>query len=377
MRSDTELREACRLHSIESAGLNREQMMDALRAKIGTGSDDMQLDPMKAADLKNTIDWSLPGAERFRGLPQMNADWVLEPKLDGARMRVYLGAEKNRMNTGRRSDTHYGYTERSDNFVHLRDAATPMLEGTVLDGELMPPKASIRTHSGVVTKGTLNSAVALCNCEPAKAVWAQEHNGKAIFVAFDVVKFGGEDVTALPMRRRREILEMVMAKLGEMEPCFQLATQLEATPENAQRCLDEGFEGAMLKSLNGRYEPGKRSRQWLKLKTMSTGDFFIIGSVDGKGRNAGLVGSLQVAYKDENGFEVACADVGGYDDVLRREITGPDGKVKRELLGTVIEVMGQGSTKNGRIRHPHFVRFRPDKAAAECDKSQFDLFPEC
>jgi hypothetical protein len=34
MRSDTELREACRLHSIESAGLNREQMMDALRAEL-------------------------------------------------------------------------------------------------------------------------------------------------------------------------------------------------------------------------------------------------------------------------------------------------------------------------------------------------------
>jgi ATP-dependent DNA ligase len=368
--------------------LHRSELMDALREKTGDFDPTVQIDPAKAQDLKNTIDWTKPGATRFEGLPQMTDEWVAEPKLDGARIRLFLGATINTMNTGRRSDTSYAYIERADNFPHLRDAVVPELAGTVLDAELMSPVTSLTTTSGVTTKGTLNSTMAMLNVGAEKAVRTQEQYGKAILWVFDVLMYGGESLMDHPLTKRREALDYVVHELTTAHPdCeVRLIPQFEATPANIQLCLDNGFEGAMLKKKDSRYLPGKRMSSWQKVKIMSTGDFFIIGSVDGKGRNAGKVGSLKVAFYDTNAPaasdgmypRVYCADVAGISDAFRDELTGPDGKVDPKFIGTVIEVMAQGKTgKNTRLRHPHFVRLRPDKVVADCTPDcSIDLFTE-
>jgi hypothetical protein len=116
----------------------RVEIMDALRATIGTFDPDLQIDPAKAQDLKKLIAW---GSEfPFAGLSAyLNDDWVAEPKLDGARMRVFLGVTANTMNTGRRSDVTFAYIERAGNFPHLQGTVLPEFAGTILDGELMPP----------------------------------------------------------------------------------------------------------------------------------------------------------------------------------------------------------------------------------------------
>lgn len=364
----------------------REDIMDALRAKIGTFDPDLQIDPAKAQDLKHKIEWGQP--EPFKGISSYLTDeWSLEPKLDGARMRLFFGTTSNTMNTGRRSDVTFAYIERADNFPHLRDTTLPSLSGTILDGELMPPVASLTTVSGVTTKGTLNSAMALLNVNPAASILTQEKYGKAVFMAFDVLAVNGESTTHLPYVERRQMLAKIIEAVSAIEPAFQMTKTMDATVENVQACLDAGFEGAMLKRKAAKYLPGKRMADWQKVKRMSTGDFFIIGSVDGKGRNEGKVGSMKVAYyainvgttKNDEQFPnaVYCADVAGIDDAFRDELTGPDGKIKAEWLGKVIEVMGQGRTKNGRLRHPHFVRLRPDKLAVDCTADcSIDLFEE-
>lgn len=358
-------------------GASREQIMDLLRAVTGTFDPDLQIDPAKAKDLKNKIDWAADGPARFATIAEfLTPAWALEPKLDGARMRVFLGSSGNTMNTGRRSDVTFAYTERAENFPHLRDAVVPALTGTILDGELMPPKDSITTQSGVVTKGTLNSAMALVNVSPEKSVATQEREGKAIFVAFDILAVQGDSTLHLPWEERRALLERTIEALREIEPCFQITTVMEATPENVDACLENGFEGGMLKKRSAPYRPGKRMAEWQKVKRMSTGDFFIIGSVDGKGRNEGKVGSLKVAYTGPDGEERYCADVAGITDAFRDELTGPDGKVASEFVGKVIEIMGQGRTKNERIRHPHFVCLRPDKTPEDCGRDQLELFEE-
>lgn len=358
-------------------GASREQIMDLLREATGTFDPDLQIDPAKAQDLKNKIDWAADGEARFEPIKSfLTPEWVLEPKLDGARMRVFLGSSANTMNTGRRSDVTFAYTERAENFPHLRDAVVPALTGTILDGELMPPKDSITTQSGVVTKGTLNSAMALVNVSPEKSVATQAREGKAIFVAFDILAVQGDSTLHLPWEERRALLETVIRELREREECFQITTTMPATAGHVQACLDNGFEGGMLKKRSAPYRPGKRMKEWQKVKKMSTGDFFIIGSVDGKGRNEGKVGSLMVAYSGEDGEPRYCADVAGITDAFRDELTGPDGKVDPRWLGKVIEIMGQGRTKNERIRHPHFVRLRPDKTPEDCTRDQLELFEE-
>ena len=400
MRSKTDLIALCEKHGIQTivqspnviqgrlmdVMMSREEMMDALRAKLGTFDPEVQLDPAKAKDLKNEIDWATPGPGRFAKITKyFNEAWVLEPKLDGARIRMFLGATANTMNSGRRSDVTYTYIERADNFPHLRDAVYPPLAGTVLDAELMPAVNSVTTKSGVVTKGSLNTVMAMLNVNPAAGVALQEKYGRAKLMVFDVLMVCGDSVMDQPAWQRRQALEMIVDHLHVAHPGIEivLVPQMESCVANIEKCLADGYEGAMLKKKDAPYLPGKRMAAWQKVKVFSTGDFFIIGSVDGNGRNEGKVGSLKVAWFDAEhpsplggAANVYCADVAGITDAFRDELTGPDGKVDPKWLGAVIEVMAQGSTKNGRLRHPGFVRVRPDKCATDCGREQFDLFVE-
>lgn len=399
MRSKTELRDQATQAGIatqnpDGSDRHREELMDDLRA---TGNFDAttQIDPMKAQDLKNEISWSTPGPAKFAGLSRFfNDDYIVEPKLDGARVRLFMGSTRNSMNTGRRSDVTYAYIERADNFPHFRDAVIPELAGTVIDCELMmPPGTSIETKPGSFTKGPLNAIMAVLNINPAAGVARQERYGRAVLWAFDLTALKGEDVTHLPLSERRKLLEVVVQALqveSYVDSCgyaIVAIPQYPATAENVQAFLDAGYEGGMIKRVSATYQPGKRSADWQKVKVMSTGDFFIVGSVPGKGKNEGKVGSLKVAYfnGDPDNLEhvtdearyVNCADVRGFDDATMDLVTDPEtGDVKQELIGKVIEVMAQGSTKNGKLRHPNFVRWREDKQIKDCTRDQFELFTE-
>lgn len=372
--------------------------MDALRAKIGTFDPDLQIDPAKAQDLNKKIDWM--ATDPFAGISAyLTPLWLLEPKMDGVRFRFFVGKLANSMNTGRRSTVTYAYIEQADKFPHLRDTVIPEFAGTILDCELMPAvnrmMTGIRKGKEEWTQGPLNTIMAIVGSEPAKAIARQEEWGKAILIVFDVLAVKGESVMDQTLLQRRKMLEPIMEEFNARCPQFQIVEQLEASIPNILVCLENGFEGVVLKRKGGKYIPGKRLADWQKVKRMSSGDFFIIGSVDGKGKHLGKVGSLKVAYRSNDGVPrfkeltaeehafaeslhgMYCADAAGFTDALRNDITGPDGKVKEKYLGQVIEVMAQGKTKMNRLRHPRFIRFRPDKDAAQCEPAaSIDLFQE-
>lgn len=99
-----------------------------------------------------------------------------------------------------------------------------------------------------------------------------------------------------------------------------------------------------------------------KWKPVRTIDLIINGYKDGRGKNLGLVGSLEC--KTVEGHVVA--SVSGMTDEERWDMT-----MKEDTnLGRVVEVEYQYVGAGGRLRHPRFVRFRDDKQPAECNTSQ-------
>ena len=62
--------------------------------------------------------------------------------------------------------------------------------------------------------------------------------------------------------------------------------------------LASGFEGVIGKRKDSRYETGRRSPSWLKVKPTMSADFVVGGYTSGKGSRASL-GSLLVGYWDE------------------------------------------------------------------------------
>lgn len=397
-RSIAELQEQCvSVDIVVDPTWGKTQLMDALRDKIGTTDLKQQIDPMKAKDLKDKLAWGT--ANPYEGIKDYLTDaYIAEPKLDGARMLMFLGANGNTMNTGRRSVKSFGYITRTDNFPHLRDAVIPEFAGTIIDGEIISPTKRLPTEKkGEWTNSLLNASVKLVNSSPEKSVRTQQQYGKAQLWVFDVLALNGNDVAHHSYDTRRAYLETIVATLQELHPeCeVRIVPQYEATADVCAKAVAEGFEGVMLKRRTGVYQPGKRSLHWLKVKAYSTADAFVCGYAPGENSNAGKVGSLELAVyepvADEDlvkdgiaqGYTLiggvkhvkcAVAQVGNLTDAMRDAITASDGSLKQEYYGIVIEFMAQGLAKNGRARHAHMVRLRPDKGPDGCMADQLDVF---
>lgn len=112
----------------------------------------------------------------------------------------------------------------------------------------------------------------------------------------------------------------------------------------------ESHEGAMVKDLSQPWTAG-RSYAWMKMKAEITVDVPILDFKPGKGKYQGTMGALIVNHK---GVPVP---ISGMDDALRRDLW----RNRRKYRGKMVEVACQEITERGSLRHPRFVRLRPDK----------------
>ena len=85
----------------------------------------------------------------------------------------------------------------------------------------------------------------------------------------------------------------------------------------ARRGARDGFEGVIGKRKDSRYEPGKRSGAWLKIKATNSADFVIGGYTKGKGSRAPL-GSVLVGTWERRQAAFASHVGSGFDDARCR-----------------------------------------------------------
>src|SRR6266540_5457269 len=85
---------------------------------------------------------------------------------------------------------------------------------------------------------------------------------------------------------------------------------------------EHGFEGVVAKRLTSRYEAGKRTGAWTKVKNHMRQEFVIGGWVPGEGRRSGRIGALVIGYW-EDGQLTSAGSVGtGYTDSMLDELAG-------------------------------------------------------
>ena len=114
--------------------------------------------------------------------------------------------------------------------------------------------------------------------------------------------------------------------------------------------LAQGFEGIVIKNLNGIYEC-KRSYNWMKMKPVLSEDLEIVSIKQGTGKYEYMLGAF--ICKLSNGEMVNVGS--GYTDEERYTF------YDKSVIGKIIEVKYQEKTKDGSLRFPRFVRFRNDK----------------
>jgi DNA ligase-1 len=114
---------------------------------------------------------------------------------------------------------------------------------------------------------------------------------------FDILYLNNISLIDIPLIKRREKLEEVCDKSIVAK---QTITDDPAVIEKIYKeALNAGHEGVMLKNPGSFYSPGKRGKNWLKLKPiMETLDLVVIGGEWGEGRRTKFIGSYLLACRD-------------------------------------------------------------------------------
>lgn len=279
-----------------------------------------------------------------------NPDYIAEEKLNGSRFMLYI--EEGATYFYSRFD--FPRIDRAANVPHITKAYPKSAWGTVLDGEAI--------REGAKDLGDTSSIMLSL---PPKAIQSQKQKGLIKFRVWDILFFQSVDCRHLPLHQRRKILENALNELKN--PHIIAVEQRPATIEYFDEVVSRGGEGLVLKNINNGYGVG-----WVKMKKRNDVSCIISGYKPGKGKYEGQIGAIAVSVyhisqtvgymaviagkkpRAEELLEIGFAS--GMTDALRHEITQNQDK----YLGRVVDIYAQELTKDDRLRHPVFHRFRDD-----------------
>jgi bifunctional non-homologous end joining protein LigD len=296
--------------------------------------------------------------------------WTFEVKWDGMRALCFVEGAGLRVQSANGRDVTASWPE----LAGLPDAIVGST--AVLDGELIATDDAGRPDFGLLQQR-------MHVTDPAE-VRRRAAEVPVSYLAFDLLYLDGHDLTPLPLADRRRLLDQVL------EP----GPRWRGSPlhDDGQALLDaadeRGLEGVVAKRLDSRYEPGTRTRAWIKVKVRRRQEMVVGGWLPGEGNRAERIGALLVGYHDVPGdhalrfagrvgtgfreaelqrladlFEGLATDTCPFDPLpppaeLRR---GPRW-LRPEL---VAELAFAEWTGDGRLRHPSYLGLRSDKPARE------------
>jgi bifunctional non-homologous end joining protein LigD len=208
--------------------------------------------------------------------------------------------------------------------------------------------------------------------------YQKSRKGHLLYYVFDLLYFKRHDLTNLPLLRRKELLKKILPS----SPNIKLSDHVSKEGVLFFNIVKEkGLEGIIAKHSESAYRMGRRSRQWLKVKTQLTQEGVIAGFTEPKGNRKNYGALVLGAFEGDEltfightggGFSAkTLADIRERLDPLIREecpfkvepkTNTPVTWVKPEL---VCEVIFHGWTDEGIMRQPVFSRLREDKAARE------------
>ncbi len=301
--------------------------------------------------------------------PPTQGEWLYELKFDGYRaLALKNGGEVQLLSSNAK--------DFSARFAEIAEAVAALSARTaIFDGEMVALDEEGRSSFQML-----------------QALEADEKRPPLVFYIFDLLHHDGTDLLDQSLHERRKRLSALLKRAAEPLRC---SAEIRGDPE---RLLDEvrqrGIEGIIGEERESRYEPGRRSRSWIKLKCVAEQEMVIGGYTPPEGTRKHF-GALLVGYYRGKELQFAGKVGSGFDAALlkslhqkmcalhradcpfanlpekqpgrwRQNITPREMKrchwIKSEL---VCQVRFGEWTCDGKLRHPVFLGLREDKDARE------------
>jgi bifunctional non-homologous end joining protein LigD len=301
-------------------------------------------------------------------LPPDDRPWAYEMKWDGVRAIAFVegGTVQLWSRTGR---------EITHSYPELRELATAAgAARAVFDGEVV-------AFGG----GTWPSFEALqqrINIASPAQIRLLAAQVPVTYLAFDLLCLDGRPLLEAPYSERRALLDGLGldGRHCQTPPSFTDVAGADLVAVSKQH----GLEGVVAKRRESRYEPGKRSPAWRKIKNVRRQEAVVGGWKPGEGVRAGLIGSLLIGVQGAAGLEYAGHVGTGFSEEtlamlsqrlapLRRETSPFASPVPPEHARVaiwaeprlVIEVAFGSWTSAGVMRAAAYKGLRTDKDPAE------------
>ena len=283
------------------------------------------------------------------------AEWVYEEKYDGIRAIACRDGDRVRLLSRTGQDLTAGFPAIVD---ALRKVPDPDF---VLDGELVVfDKSGVSRFQLLQRRGI-------------------DRRTRTVYAVFDCLRSAGRDLLRRPLEERRaRLLELVPRRVGPLMPSRRL-------PRNGEQALatarEKGWEGVIAKIASSPYEPGVRSRAWLKVKVRGESEFVIGGYTPPQGSRTEF-GALLVGLYDGGKLRYTGKVGTGYTQDTLRDLGAKLKRLRTEqppfdpaprIAGAlwveprlVAQLAYAEWTADGKLRQPAFLGLRIDKKPEEC-----------
>ena len=301
----------------------------------------------------------------------MPGEFFVEDKFDGIRAQAHS-------KDGRVAIYSRTMDEITHRFPELVSPLKDLSTDAVIDGEIVPargerilPFSELQKRLG---RKTIGEDLLL--------------EVPVILVAYDLLYAAGRVLTDQSLAERRKLLEQIIPTEGTIRVStakrFADVAALDAEFDEARA---RGNEGLMIKSPASFYKPGRRGREWLKLKrAIATLDVVVTAVEVGHGKRRNLLSDYTFAVRrseDDGELLNIGKAYSGLTDVELTEMTEwftrntisefAHGRVRLVKPEMVIEVTFDRVQESKRhksgyaLRFPRILRLRPDKKSDEID----------
>lgn len=283
--------------------------------------------------------------------PFDDKEWVFETKWDGFRLVAETGG-------GKRSLYSRNGNEVTERYGPVAEALQVITRKAVIDGELVALDAAGRSRFQLLQN-------------------AMKGRARLRYYVFDLLFLDDRDWRGEPLIERKERLRTILRR----HPLVRYSTHRKQHGKAAfNRARRAGEEGIIAKRAASLYRSGKRSRDWLKIKTGHEQEAVIVGFTEPRGSREHF-GSLVLGVHDKGKLVYAGHSGGGFSKEMLANLHArmmklrtrkrPFTDVPHEHQTTwikpqlVCQVKFTEWTRKGEMRHPVLLGLRADKPAGQ------------